>query len=144
MPNIWDKVVKFFSEEEPPQRFPTKEQVIKFLGLNTDSELDSEVNKIVNKWFFISERTDIIKACKNVEKRYEEMIEHFNLFIDAVFVNVNSIQKDSEAILRSSTYIEEFKVLLDTFEKFVFASVSDRIVKTNNIRNKVKVELGNE
>lgn len=135
---MFKKFLDWLNEEDkkPKERFPDKDSVRVFL----DGEIDSKYEALIDRWFFVSNRKDIINASERLKKRYDEMRNHFDLFVDSVFVCVRC-EEDLESKARSDSYVSEFDELMNAFEKFVYSSVATRISESNNVRNRVKVEL---
>lgn len=135
----------FVEDETEDARFPDIESVIDFLGLNGDFTLRHKRGKdLVERWFFITNRKDLMKTNSTVQDRYEEMVGHFNLLIDSLFIIQNNKDDKSESNEKAARYVAEFKKLLDAFETFVYNSVAQKIDSERNVRAKVQVYLENE
>lgn len=135
----------FVEDETEESRFPDMKSVGDFLGLDDDFTIRHKGGKeLVERWFFITNRKDLMKTNSTVEDRYTEMVGHFNLLVDSLFIIQNNKDEKSEAKDKSAKYVAEFKKLLDAFESFVYNSVAQKIDSERNVRAKVQVYLENE
>lgn len=142
---MFKNLIKFFtnlsksefeiSNETPlKDRFKTKEEVYGFIG----KDIEEKYNEIIEKWFMIVDKKDIINN-ESVYDYYILIKEQFNLFIESLFVTYNcSIPSDDEKI-RLILFLDDFKVILNSFEKFIYTSTTNKIINTGNKRNKLKV-----
>lgn len=132
----------FFEDEDEAVRFKDEDSVLKFLAIDEFKD-DSRDGKLVKRWFFITNRKDLMATSKITKERYGEMAGHFNLFVDACFVH-RYTQDEKENRVKSEAYTEEFEKLLESFEQFVYNEVANKIDLERAKRKKIQVQLDNE
>lgn len=132
----------FFEEEDDTVRFVDEKSVLEFLAIEEFKD-ESRAGNLVKRWFFITNRKDLMSTSKITKERYDEMVSHFNLFVDACFVHLYS-QKEKENKVKSEAYTEEFEKLLESFEQFVYNEVANKIDIDRPKRKKIQVQLDNE
>jgi len=119
-----------FGKEDKKCRFNDLEEVQKFVGKNINV-------KLVEKWFYIVDRREMFNHDKKVVRKYEEMIKHFELFVDSLFV-INNYENDTDTCDKSSEYVDEFEELLKSFESIVCESISKKIDSERQLRSRIK------
>ena len=132
----------FFEDEDESVRFEDEKSVLEFLALDEFAG-DSNAGKLVKRWFFITNRKDLMSTSKVTKERYDEMVGHFNLFVDALFVH-RYTQEEKENKVKSEAYTTEFEKLLESFEQFVYNEVANKIDSDRPKRKKIQVQLDNE
>jgi hypothetical protein len=136
----------WFSDDESDRiRFNRVEDVVSFLGVKSlDTVRHKSGKSLIERWFFVTSRIDLMKTNETTKERYDEMISHFNLLVDSLFIIQNIQNEKSESRQKAVDYIEEFSKLLESFEQFLYNAVAQKIDSDRSVRKKIQVSLENE
>lgn len=142
-PGIIKKIIEWFKEEPPKEvvRFNNEEEVYEFIG---KSDIHPEAKKLIERWFFINKRKEIIEEPNFSKQKLNTNRKYFDLFIDSLFVVENNKNINNFDLNILQKYVDDFKIFLNGFESEIFNVLSNRIKSANYYKRVIEIKNNEE